>query len=139
MLFCTDADRLRRYTQLMHKIILAVACLTVAGCAASITPRLPAGRMSVPADVIAPCSPDRRGSQACGDALSNGTVISQVHRGQSLTEVRGIMGHDAEKREVGRFTESWGYLTSYKNRMMTWVTFTDGSVTSLTHEIVEGH
>lgn len=49
------------------------------------------------------------------------------------------MGRDPEKREVARFTESWGYLTSYKNRMITWVTFTDGTVTSLTHEIVGGH
>lgn len=48
------------------------------------------------------------------------------------------MGHDAEKREVGGFTESWGYLTSYKNRMMTWITFTDRKVSSMTHEIVGG-
>ena len=49
------------------------------------------------------------------------------------------MGHAAERREVGAFTESWGYLTSYKNQMMTWITFTDRTVSSLTHEIVGGH
>jgi hypothetical protein len=49
------------------------------------------------------------------------------------------MGHAPERREANAFTESWGYLTSYKNQMLTWVTFTDGSVTSVTHEIVGGH
>lgn len=49
------------------------------------------------------------------------------------------MGHEAERREVGAFTESWGYLTSYKNQMMTWITFTDRTVSSMTHEIVGGH
>ena len=49
------------------------------------------------------------------------------------------MGHDAEKREADGFTESWGYLTSYKNHMMTWITFTDRTVSSMTHEIVGGH
>jgi len=123
----------------MYKITLAVAFVALAGCAASVTPLLPAGRMTVPADVVAPCSPDHRGSQACADALVNAGVISQIHAGQSETEVRSIMGHAAERREVGAFTESWGYLTSYKNQMMTWITFTDRTVSSLTHEMVGGH
>jgi len=123
----------------MTKITLGVAVVALAGCAASMTPRLPAGRMTVPTDVVAPCSPDRRGSQQCADALVNSAVISQIHLGQSQTEVRTIMGHAAERREVGAFTESWGYLTSYNNQMMTWITFTDRSVSSLTHEIVGGH
>ena len=90
------------------------------------------------ADLIAPCSPDRRGSQSCGDALSNGMAISQIHKGQSQSEVRTIMGHDAERREVRGSTESWGYLTSYKNQMFTWITFTDRTVSSMTHEVVGG-
>ncbi len=122
----------------MHKITLAVACAALAGCAASMNPSLPAGRMNV-AGILAPCSPDRRGAQACGDALFNTTVISQIHKGQSQSEVRGIMRHDAERREVEGLTESWGYLTSYKNQMITWITFTDRKVSSLTHEIVDGH
>jgi hypothetical protein len=91
------------------------------------------------AAIIAPCSADGRGSQACGDALFNGTVISQIHKGQTQSEVRTIMQHDAERREVGGSTESWGYLTSYKNHMVTWITFTDRTVSSMTHEIVGGH
>ena len=123
----------------MQKLTLAVASIALAGCAAFTSPALPSRRLNL-ADVIAPpCSPDRRGSQSCGDALSNATVISQVHTGQSETEVRSIMGHDAEKREVDGLTESWGYLTSYKDQMMTWITFTDRTVTSMTHEVVGGH
>lgn len=123
----------------MHKITLAVACMALFGCAASISPLLPAGRMSVPGDILAPCSPDRRGAQSCEDARFNGTNISQIHNGQTQAEVRSIMRHDAERREANGFTESWGYFTSYKNRMITWITFTDRTVTSLSHEIVELH
>jgi hypothetical protein len=123
----------------MYKITLAVACMVLVSCAASIRPSLPAGRMIVPGDILAPCSPDRRGAQSCEAALFNSSVISQIHKGQSQSEVRGIMRHDAERRELGGSTESWGYLTSYKNQMVTWITFTDRTVSSLSHEIVEGH
>jgi len=123
----------------MYKITLAVACMVLVSCAASMNPALPAGRMIVPGDILAPCSPDRRGAQSCEDAQFNTSVISQIHKGQSQSEVRGIMRHDAERREVGGSVESWGYLTSYKNQMVTWITFTDRTVSSITHEIVEGH
>ena len=136
MLFCTDLTSVRRYTPSMYKITLAVACVVLAGCAASTNPLRPAGKMNV-AGVTEPCSPDHRGAQACGDALFNTTVISQIHKGQTQSEVRGIMRHDAERREADGLTESWGYLTSYKNQMITWITFTNRTVSSLTHEIVE--
>ena len=123
----------------MHKITLAVAWMALAGCAASTSPLLPPGRMTVPGGILAPCSADRRGAQACEDARFNATVISQIHNGQTQSEVRTIMRHDAERREIGGSTESWGYLTSYKNQMITWITFTDRTVSSLTHEIVREH
>jgi len=123
----------------MYKLTLAVAWATLAGCAASVTPLLPAGRMNVAAPVLAPCSPGHRGAQSCEDARFNGTVISQIHKGQTETEVRNIMRHDAERLETAGSTESWGYLTSYKNQMVTWITFTDRTVSSLSHEIVGGH
>lgn len=122
----------------MHKLTLAMACIALMGCAATITPTLPAKRTNV-AGLVAPCSADGRGSRSCGDALFNATVISQIHKGQSQNEVRGIMGHDAERRTVDQYTESWGYLTSYENQMMTWITFTDRTVSSLSHEVVGGH
>jgi predicted small secreted protein len=105
----------------MHKITLAVACLALAGCAASINTSRPAGR----------------DAEASANALFNTTVISQIHKGQTRSEVRGIMRHDAEKHEIAGLTESWGYLTSHKNKMITWITFTDHTVSSLTHEILE--
>jgi len=123
----------------MHKLTLAVACVTLAGCAASVIPLLPPGRMNIEAPMVAPCSPDHRGAQSCEDARFNGMVISQIHKGQTESEVRNIMRHDAEKLETGGSTESWGYLTSYKNQMVTWITFTDRTVSSVTHEIVGGH
>lgn len=124
---------------MMHKITLLVACMALVGCAASVSPLLPAGRLSVPGEILAPCSPDRRGAQSCEDARFNGTTILQIHKGQTESEVRTIMRHDAERRESGGSTESWGYLTSYKNQMITWITFTNRTVTSISHEIVEGH
>ena len=123
----------------MHKITLALACMALAGCAASLTPSLPTGRMNVSGAILAPCSPDRRGARACEDALFNSGVISQIRKGQSQSEVRGIMRHDAERREFAGSIESWGYLTSYKNQMVTWITFTDRTVSSITHEIVVAH
>ncbi len=85
-------------------------------------------------DAVQPCGSDRRGGQACGDASSNASVIAQIHKGQSRADVRGIMGHDAERTEIGALTESWGYMTSYENKMITWITFTDYKVSSLSHE-----
>jgi len=95
--------------------------------------------MNVAGEILVPCSPNREGAQACEDARFNATVISQIHRGQTQSEVRTIMRHDAERREVAGLTESWGYLTSYNNQMVTWITFTDRTVSSLTHEIVGRH
>lgn len=86
------------------------------------------------AGVITPCYPDRRDAQACGNATFNASVISQIQKGQTPADVRAIMKHDAERREVTSLTESWGYLTSYENKMITWITFTDRKVTSLSHE-----
>jgi hypothetical protein len=85
---------------------------------------------------VPPCHSDRRGGQVCGDATFNASVIAQIHKGQSRGDVRGIMGHDAERREIGALTESWGYMTSYENNMITWITFTDQRVSSLSHEAV---
>lgn len=87
-------------------------------------------------DAVQPCRSDRRGGQVCGDANLNASVIAQIHKGQSRAAVRGIMGHDAERTEIGALTESWGYMTSYANNMITWITFTDHQVSSLSHEAV---
>jgi hypothetical protein len=115
--------------------IALIASLALTGCTTATDITLPVGRMNVAGD-IRPCYPDRRDAQACGNAIFNATVISQIHKGQTPTAVRTIMRHDAERREVGALTESWGYLTSYENKMMTWITFTDQKVISLSHELL---
>ena len=114
-------------------IVVSTALLALIGCTSVVTNARPAGGMNS-AGAIQPCFPDRRDAQACGDAIFNATVIAQIHRGQSRGDVRGIMRHDAERREFQGLTESWGYMTSYKDKMITWITFTDHQVSSLTHE-----
>jgi len=114
-------------------VVLSAALLTLIGCTSVVTSAGPAGGMNQ-AGAIQPCFPDRRDAQSCGDAIFNATVIAQIHKGQSRGDVRGIMRHDAERREFQGVTESWGYMTSYKDKMITWITFTDHQVSSLTHE-----
>ena len=108
------------------RLLLSIALLTLTGSAAALTE----------SDATKPCNPDRRGSQACANAIFNATVIGQIHKGQSQDDVRGIMRHDPERREIQRLTESWGYMTSYRNNMITWITFTDDRVSSLSHESI---
>ncbi len=116
-------------------VVFSIASLALAGCTAVLTSSTPAGRMNE-AGAIQPCYPDRRDAQACGNAIFNATVIAQIHKGQSRTDVRRIMRHDAERSEIFGQTESWGYMTSYANKMITWITFTDHQVSSLSHEEV---
>jgi outer membrane protein assembly factor BamE (lipoprotein component of BamABCDE complex) len=100
----------------MQRICLAlIAALALTGCTTAMDITLPTGR---------------------SNAIFNATAIAQVQKGQTPADVRTIMGHAAERREVGTLTESWGYLTSYDNKMMTWITFTDDKVTSLSHEVL---
>jgi hypothetical protein len=113
-------------------VLISIASFALIGCSSAPgTPRV-AGDMNGSGG-IQPCS-DRRDAQACGNAVFNATVIAQIHKGQSRGDVRGIMRHDAERHETQGLTESWGYLTSYKNQMITWITFTADQVSSLSHE-----
>jgi len=119
----------------MKKVLLAisVAALALTGCMSAMNTVLPPGRMSE-AGEIRPCHRDYRDAQACGNALFNETVIDQIHTGQTLTDVRAIMRHDAERRTVAGSIESWGYITNYTDKVMTWIAFTDQKVSSVTQE-----
>jgi len=119
----------------MKKILLAisVAALALTGCTATLNKALPPGRMSE-AGTIRPCHRDYRDAQACGNAIFNETVIAQIHTGQTLTDVRAIMRHDAERRTVAGENESWGYITNYSDKVMTWIAFTDRRVSSVTQQ-----
>jgi hypothetical protein len=117
----------------MKRTLLAasVAILALTGCTSAMNSALPPGRMNE-AGNIRPCHRDHRDAQACGNAIFNDGVIAQIHTGQTLTDVRAIMRHDAERRTVDGSNESWGYITNYNDKVMTWIAFTDRKVSGVT-------
>ena len=117
----------------MKRTLLAVSIgiLALTGCTSAMNSALPPGRMNE-AGNIRPCHRDHRDAQACGNAIFNQGVISQIHTGQTLTDVRAIMRHDAERRTVDGTNESWGYITNYNDKQMTWIAFTDRKVSAIT-------
>jgi len=119
----------------MKRSLLAIpiAALILAGCTSAMNTALPPGRMNE-AGTIRPCHRDHRDAQACGNAIFNQTVIAQIHTGQTLTDVRAIMRHEAERRSVDGANESWGYITDYDNKVMTWIAFTDRKASSVTQQ-----
>ena len=114
-------------------LALSVASLTLLGCTSAMNTVLPPGQMNE-AGTIRPCHRDHRDAQACGNAIFNHNAIVQIHTGQTLTDVRAIMRHDAERRTVDGSNESWGYITSYGDKVMTWIAFTDRKVSSVTQQ-----
>jgi hypothetical protein len=117
----------------MKRTLLAVSVAIVAltGCTTAMNSALPPGRMNE-AGNIRPCHRDHRDAQACGNAIFNETVIAQIHTGQTLGDVRAIMRHEAERRTVDGTNESWGYITNYNDKLMTWIAFTDQKVSAVT-------
>ena len=80
---------------------------------------------------IARCHGNHTDQQACGNALFNAKVIGQVQPGQTKEEVRAIMKHEPERRELSANQETWMYITDYSVELMTAITFTDGRVSGL--------
>lgn len=117
----------------MKRTLLAVsvALAALTGCTSAMNSALPPGRMNE-AGNIRPCHRDHRDAQACGNAIFNETVIAQIHTGQTLGDVRAIMRHEAERRTVDGTNESWGYITNYNDKLMTWIAFTDQKVSAVT-------
>ena len=114
-------------------LAISVAVFTLSGCTATMNSALPPGRMNE-AGTIRPCHRDHRDAQACGNAIFNEGVIAQIHTGQTLTDVRAIMRHDAERRTVEGSNEAWGYITNYNDKVMTWIEFTDRKVSAVTKQ-----
>ena len=122
--------------------VLAVAALVgLNGCAGVIRPVRdvisPPGEMNADGS-INPCHGYKADAQACGNAAYNGAHIGGVKIGQSIVEVRSIMGKDPEERSVrtqdGQSLESWGYRTDYKNRITTRIDFLDLKVVGIRQE-----
>jgi hypothetical protein len=101
----------------------------LAGCSYAVNPHV-AGTL-LESGKIAPCHGNHTDAEACGNAIFNAKVINQVQPGQTKQEVRTIMQHDPERRELAANTETWIYITDYSAELMTAITFTDGKVTSL--------
>lgn len=78
-----------------------------------------------------PCQGFHKDQQACLAAAANSRVIGNVDLGQTLKEVRQIMGKGPERREADDDSESWSYLTSYRGSHYTTITFKNGVVTEI--------
>lgn len=66
-------------------------------------------------------------------AEENRRHLDQVRLGQTLAEVRTIMGKDPEQRDVrsrfdGKSVEFWTYVSDYGAKRQTTITFVDGRV-----------
>jgi hypothetical protein len=67
------------------------------------------------------------------EAAANRGKLNQVRVGQTLAEVRAIMGKEPERRDVrnrfdGKVVEMWSYATDYVRRLDTTIIFVDGRV-----------
>ncbi len=84
-----------------------------------------------PDGTITPCGTFHTNAQACGNAKWNSKVIRQVAAAQTKEQVRSIMKHDPERREIDGSEERWFYLTDYDAELMTVITFVDDRITAL--------
>lgn len=69
-------------------------------------------------------------------AEENERHINQIRVGQTVAEVRAIMGKDPERREArarfdGKTVEMWSYVTDYARKLDTTIIFVDGRVQEL--------
>lgn len=117
--------------------LLAAFALALSACTTVKDVVSPPGEMSADG-AITPCHGHKADAQACGNALYNGTRIGKVAIGQSIAEVRRIMGHDPEQRSVqtldGHGVESWSYRTDYQGRIVTRIDFRDATVVGIRQE-----
>lgn len=78
-----------------------------------------------------PCKGFHKDPQICERAHESSLVAGKVKIGQSLAEVRAIMGHDPEQREATADTEEWSYLTDYTDNIIMVIVFKQGIVTQI--------
>lgn len=77
------------------------------------------------------CEGWKTDAEACKRSVVNQTAITRVQVGQTLDQVRAIMGAP-ERREADATSERWGYLTDYDGERVTTITFVAGKVTAIT-------
>jgi hypothetical protein len=69
-------------------------------------------------------------------AEENERHINQIKVGQTLAQVRAIMGKAPERRDAharfdGKTVEMWSYVTDYARKLDTTIIFVDGKVEEL--------
>lgn len=122
----------------MRKLSLLVGvAMGLSGCSAVRNVVSPPGEMTGDGR-INPCHGHKADVQACGNALYNSARIGKVAIGQSIADVRQIMGHDPEQRSVqvldGHNSESWSFRTDYNGRITTRIEFKDAVVVGIKQE-----
>ncbi len=84
---------------------------------------------------INPCHGYKADAQTCGDAKYNAEHIGQVALGQTVEQVRQIMGREPEQHSVqvqgAQSLETWSFRTDYKNRVTTHIDFADSKVVAI--------
>ena len=117
-----------------HFAIAALSGFLLIGCQASRDFLAPPGQMGASGKVNK-CNSWATNPQACGEALYNAPRVTQIQLGQSIADVRRIMGRPPEHRslniEAGIEVEVWQYLTDYSNSVQSAITFRGGQVHSL--------
>ena len=87
---------------------------------------------------INPCHGYKADAQACGNAAYNASRIGQVAIGQTVPEVRKIMGREPEERSVraqdSQSFETWSFRTDYGNRITTRIDFVESKVVAIRQE-----
>mgnify|MGYP003394406087 CR=1 FL=1 len=78
-----------------------------------------------------PCRGFHKDQPSCQRAAENSSTIGKVKVGQSIADVRQIMGKDPERREAIADSETWGYLTDYMGQRVTEIVFKSGSVSEI--------
>lgn len=104
----------------MQRSILLVAVLLSAGCTY--------GGYYVRSGA---CEGWKTDSVACERSVKNQTAVAKIQVGQSMDQVRAIMG-TPERRDTDGSGERWGYLTDYDAERVTTITFVSGVVTAIT-------
>src|SRR5688500_5023853 len=104
----------------------AVMSLFLASCSGMLVDDH-AGRL-LPDGRISPCGTFHANPQACGNARWNAKAIRKVSIGLTIAEVRSVMAHDADSREVTESEERWSYLTDYDRDSMSVIVFRHGRV-----------
>jgi hypothetical protein len=114
----------------MRKLAI-ILVISLAACAHTPDGRIAREGMMTDKGTIEPCGGNHTDTQACGNAIFNAPLLQKVHSGMSMAEVRQLMQHDAERREISANTETWIYMSDYDGEKMTAIIFTDGKVTGM--------